>query len=62
VESHLRGYSKNVPPEYIEFAVCREMGWTYTQLYEQPTGMVEYTIAFINAERKEQERRSKSTR
>jgi hypothetical protein len=36
------------------------MGWTYTQLNEQPTEKVELTLAFINAERKDAERRNKS--
>lgn len=59
VESHLRGHAKNVPSEYIEYTLCREMRWTYTELYDQPTEMVELTMAFINAERKAQGRANK---
>jgi hypothetical protein len=54
----LRGYSKGAPLEYAEFALCREMGWTFNELEEQPTERIEQAFLFIEREniyRKSQE-------
>lgn len=35
---------------YIEFRICREMGWTYEELARQPSHRVEEIMAFLEAE------------
>ncbi|HDR8003431.1 hypothetical protein ACS2BX_25940 [Bacillus cereus group sp. BceL300] len=46
----MRGYSDTTPMEYAEFALCREMGWTFNQLDEQPAWRVEQAFLFLERE------------
>jgi hypothetical protein len=53
----LRGYGK-APLSYAEFTICREFGWTFTELEEQPAERIEQAFLFIEREnlyRKQQE-------
>ena len=44
-----------VPPEYVEFTICREMGWTFTEMEAQPAWRVEQTLAFLQEEARARE-------
>jgi hypothetical protein len=35
---------------YAEFCLCRELGWTYTELEEQPAYRIEQAFLFLNRE------------
>jgi hypothetical protein len=49
VDKALRDYGDS-PPEYSEFQLCREMGWTFTELEEQPAWRIEQAFLFLNRE------------
>ena len=49
---YLQGVSTAVPPEYLNFVLCREFGWTYEQLMSQPADFVESMLMILNVERK----------
>jgi len=50
VDSALRGYTDKVPLEYAEFSLIRSMGWTYTELDEQPADKIELAFLFLQRE------------
>lgn len=39
-----------MPLEYAEFTLCREMGWTFTELYKQPAEKIELAFLFLQRE------------
>lgn len=41
---------EQLPEEYSEFMLIREMGWDYYTFLEQPDWFIDMCIAFINAE------------
>lgn len=49
-----------VTARYGEFTLCRAMGWTYTQMLEQPAQFVRDCSAFLAAETDAQERRAQN--
>lgn len=38
--------------EYMEFLICREMGWTFTELEAQPGWRIDQAMAFLSEEAK----------
>lgn len=57
MDKALRGFG-DAPPEYAEFTLIREMGWTFNELEEQPAFKVEQAFLFLQREgvyRKSQE-------
>lgn len=54
VDKLLRGYSDEAPLDYNEFCLIRELGWTYTQLDEQPAWRIEQAFMFLSREAKYQ--------
>jgi hypothetical protein len=39
-----------MPIEYAEFRLCREMGWTFNELENQPTWRIEQAFLFLERE------------
>lgn len=46
----MAGYSDKAPLPYAEFALCREMCWTFDELERQPTWRVMQAFDFLDAE------------
>jgi hypothetical protein len=39
-----------MPAEYAEFSLCREMGWTFNDLEDQPAWRIEQAFLFLSRE------------
>jgi hypothetical protein len=48
VDKLLRGYTEEAPLEYNEFLLCKEMGWTFTELEAQPSWRIEQAFLFLS--------------
>ena len=41
---------RSLPLEYVEFLLCREMGWTFRELEEQPGRRVQQAFMYLEEE------------
>ena len=48
-----------MPTEYMDFAVMREMGWSYQELMQCPAEVVANIIRYLNTEGKFYKARAK---
>ncbi len=49
---HYPDQTRPTPLEYAEFLLCREMGWTFEELEEQPAHRVREAFLFLEEEGK----------
>ena len=52
---------KNTPPEYIEYYLCKEFGWTINELYSQPWDKIDTFLKIINIETQFKNNKQKET-
>lgn len=48
----LEGVTTEAPTEYLNYMLCRELGWTYRELMEQPRGFVQEMIEVMGITKK----------
>lgn len=44
----IEGVNTQAPIEYIQYLLCKEFGWTYQELMEQPTDFVENILTVMS--------------
>jgi len=44
--------SSDVPKEYLNYIICKEMGWTHEELMSQPRHFVEEMMQVISIKQK----------
>ena len=47
---------KGVPFEFLEYRICKEFGWTLTELEVQPWNKIELILDMMNMEQQFQKR------
>jgi hypothetical protein len=50
----MEGINSNAPQEFIDYTLCKEMGWTYRDLMEQPSSFVKKMLDVIKLVKKQQ--------
>lgn len=43
----MKGVNTDAPDQYINYILCKEFGWSFKDLYEQPKSFVDEMIAII---------------
>lgn len=50
----MEGIKSDAPQEFIDYTLCKEMGWSYRDLMEQPSSFVKKMLDVIRMVKKYQ--------